>query len=98
MRLFRIFPAILSFLLPGLGQLYKKKRVTSLLFFWGFISALTCPCYLFLITWLVIGASLEAYFVSPVMEEAPRNKRRDAIFAVVGLIGLLCWTSFLLGI
>lgn len=90
----RIFLAILSFLQPGLGQLYQKRFFKAAAFFSFFAWALFSSRGVAFIPFLVVASAADIYFLSSIDEKA-RNPQREWLFAACGFIGFLSWVNLL---
>ena len=89
-------PATLSFLLPGLGQLYQKRTRVSFAFFSGFtVMALRLNLASFVPIFALLSG-LEALrwqsslFYRPTVEAVPA-RGREALFGLVGGVGFMSW-------
>ncbi len=88
----QVFPAGLSFFLPGLGQLFCGKILKALSFFGVFSVGL----FVLEARWLIVGAVLlscaDAYLWCPSLSET-RDRKKEIAYAVAALIGILAWTN-----
>jgi hypothetical protein len=93
----RVFSAVLSFLQPGLGQLYQKEFLKSVFFFSAYATILFTPRALILIPLIVLVSSGDIYFLSKI-HETSRNPGREWLFATAGFLGFLSWVNLLYGL
>lgn len=98
-------PGVLSFMLPGLGQVYQGARVSGVLFFLAFCVLLSFSRVRVLVPVLAIVSAVKAFRfaagrVSLPVEEIPPEpashgwrsiKLRTFAFAAVGIIAFLFW-------
>jgi hypothetical protein len=90
----KIFPAALSFVLPGLGQLFCGNVLKSLFFFSFFAVGLFSSDLGALLTWAIFIATADAFFWCHMRDrEADRN--RQLLYAFCGLVGLFSWVNLL---
>lgn len=85
----KLFPAVLSFLLPGLGQLFKKDFVRAVLFFGVFLGVQLSLQFRIYLPIVVVLASAEAFFSKGQIQE---QGKRNTLYATAGLIGLVSWS------
>jgi len=90
----RIFSAALSFMQPGLGQLYQGNFPKAVLFFAIFAAALFSSRGIVWVPFLVVASAADIYFLSHIAEK-PRNTQREWLFAACGFIGFLSWVNLI---
>lgn len=84
----KTFPAVLSFLLPGLGQTYLQRFIAGVLFFTLFLGVQFTPSVRLYLPVLILLASFECFQKNTPVESSPR---RNSLYAVIGFIGFLSW-------
>lgn len=90
------FVGILSFLLPGLGQVYLRMPMRAALFFAGFTIAGTIPGALLFLPLVAFAAAWDAFRqAEKILPEGttltPPENWRASRFAAVGFIGFMGW-------
>ena len=83
--------ALLSFALPGLGQLAQKRFFVSGFFFFLFAALIAWSRYAWLLPMLALIAGAETLRV-PSMPVSDVKLRRA--YGAVGALGLLCWVVY----
>lgn len=86
----KVFPGILSLLLPGLGQLYKKQNSRACLFFSAFLAFQLIPNTRMYLPIVLALAALEAFLTPTPPREV--NRQKDVYYGAVALVGLLNWS------
>lgn len=87
----QIYPALLSLLLPGLGQLYQSRYVPSLVFFSLFLLAQFVQP-LRLAPLIPILACAEAIFRRSSFSPGTAPSSKNIFYAGVGLVGVVSWS------
>ena len=88
--------AVLSVMLPGLGQLYQGLPVTAFAAYFIFLSVLTTPSLQGFAPVVAIGAGVDA--LRRGAEQGPRNARRDYLYSAVGIAGFIGWFLLAAGV
>lgn len=88
-----LVPALLSFFLPGLGQLWQRRFVWACGFFFAFVALSTGRLYWVCIPALALASGFETLRVpSPVLI---RTRAQNWGYAFLGALGFLCWIGIL---
>ena len=80
--------AVLSVMLPGLGQLYQRQPVTAFAAYFLFLAVLLTPSLRALAPVVSMGAGVDALWRGP---EGEGDRRRDYLYAAVGIAAFVGW-------
>ena len=87
-------PALLSFLLPGLGQLFQRHLLASVGFFGVFCGLLVGD----LSRWALPLWALLSAFEAMRRKAGAGQRFRVRLYAGVGILGFVCWFGFFAGL
>lgn len=87
-------PAVFSFLLPGLGQVFQRRLAPAVLFFAGFTALSFLRYGRWLLPIVALGAAVETFLQEQKAPTSSEGGPRRTLFTVVGMLGFFGWMSW----